>query len=125
MRRIFREIFAVLRILTGIIIWFIVELLQYIIQHVIQPLFIGVLMVTADYLIKPTLTIFFSGVVQPTNIFMWNVLVGLRHVCRPVIDITASFAEILAMVLRAFRLFEITRVVADKDNKNQLCVQNV
>lgn len=125
MQRIWQEVFAILRMALSIVIFFIVELLKFLAKHIFQPLVIAIFMSFGDYVIKPLLSVFFNGMVQPVSIFMWNVFSGMRHMFNPIGEILRRVFEQLAMLLRSVRLFEVTYVYSDRDTGPARRIQTV
>ncbi|XP_046555248.1 uncharacterized protein LOC124264545 isoform X2 [Haliotis rubra] len=107
-RRLWQEVFGGLRLVTGIFIIFIVEALKFVFHHVVQPIIIGLLTGVGDSLLKPLFSLTFSLILQPIIVFFWNILTGVRHLSQPVIDILHGVLTPIAMVLRSFRLFDVT-----------------
>jgi len=110
MQRIWQEVFAVIRIILSVVIFFVVELFKFLAKHIFQPLVIAIFMSFGDYVIKPLLSVFFNGFVQPVSIFMWNVFTGMRHMFNPIGEILRRVFEQVAMLFRSIRLFEVTYV---------------
>ena len=106
-QRGWQEFFGALRILTSIAVFLVVEALNYITNHVARPLFLGVVVMTGNRLIKPVLAGLFNLILQPFVIFLWNFVSGVRHVCQPVIDILGGIMSKFAILLQAFRLEEV------------------
>ena len=106
-RRGWQEFFGVLRVLTSILTFLMIEALSYIANHIARPLLLGVIMTTGNRLIKPLLAGIFSVLLQPIIIFLWNLVSGLRHVTQPLIDIFGAIVTKLATLLQAFRLVDV------------------
>ena len=106
-QRAWQEFFGALRILTSIAIFLVVEALNYVTNHVARPLFLGVVIMTGNRLVKPVLAGLFNLILQPFVIFSWNFVSGVRHVCQPLIDILGGVTSKLAVLLQAFRLVEV------------------
>ena len=106
-KRIWKEIFAVIRIVFSIFIWFFIELFRYVAKHIFQPIVHGIFATVGDFVFKPFLNALFNGFLQPFSIFLWNVFTGLRHMFRPVGEILERVFLQLAMLFRSIRLFEI------------------
>ncbi|XP_053384276.1 uncharacterized protein LOC123536070 isoform X2 [Mercenaria mercenaria] len=109
-QRVWQEIFAILRIILSIVIWFFVELSRFLAKHIFQPLIVGIFVTLGDFVVKPFLSAMFNGFVQPGSIFFWNVFVGMRHMFSPFGDILRKVLEQFAMLFRSIRLFDITWV---------------
>ena len=60
-----------------------------------------------DHFLKPYLALLFNSVIQPSFIFTRNVLIGVRNLLQPLVDISSTFIGQLGSLLRAFRLFEL------------------
>lgn len=109
-QRVWKEVFALFRILFSVVIWFFVELFRFLARHLFQPLIIGIFVTMGDFVVKPFLSAVFNGFVQPGSIFLWNVFTGLRHMFSPFGLILQRVFEQFAMLFRSIRLFEITWV---------------
>ena len=106
-QRGWQEFFGVLRILTSIVVFLVVEALNYVTNHVARPLFLGVVVMTGNRLVKPLLAGLFNLILQPLVIFSWNLASGVRQLCQPLIDILGGVTSRLAVILQAFRLVEV------------------
>lgn len=106
-KRIWQEIFAVIRIVFCVFIWFFIELFRYVAKHIFQPIVHGIFATIGDFVFKPFLSALFNGFMQPFSIFLWNVFTGMRHVFRPIGEILERVFEQFAMLFRSIRLFEI------------------
>ncbi|KAL3842673.1 hypothetical protein ACJMK2_020662 [Sinanodonta woodiana] len=106
-RRAWQEFFALLRIITSIFIWFLVELFRFLAHHIIQPIVVGIFLNLGDYLVKPLLSTLFNGFVQPCSTFWWNVFSGMKHMFGPIGEILNRVFTQFAMLFRSIRFFEI------------------
>lgn len=61
----------------------------------------------SDYFIKPLLTIFFNGIIQPILIFFYNIATSFRDLCEPIAQTFGFFIHEIAIFFRAIRLVEI------------------
>ena len=106
-----------MRIVTSIVVFLLVELSDFLINHVLRPLLMAYMVTVGNNLVKPLLAALFSLVLQPFLVFLWNVFSGIRHVCQPVLEIVGSLMTQGAILLRAFRLVEVN--CGDRDPKGQ------
>ena len=111
-KRIWKEIFAVIRMIFSVFIWFFIELFRYLAKHIFQPIVHGIFAAVGDFVFKPLLSALFNGFMQPLSIFLWNVFTGLRHMFRPVGEILERVFVQFAMLFRSIRLFEINWTAA-------------
>nr|KAG5688890.1 hypothetical protein BaRGS_016458 [Batillaria attramentaria] len=107
-RRGWQEFFGALRIVTSIAILLAVEAVNYAINHIASPIFLGVVTTIGNRLLKPLLAAAFNLLLQPVIIFSWNVLSGIRHVFQPVVDVLGAVMSKLAILVQAFRLVEVS-----------------
>lgn len=107
LQRVYQEFFGFLRIITSIVLVFIIELVKYLIKYIFGPIVVGILETVGDFVVKPTLTLVFNGIIQPLGVFLWNVFVALRHMFGPVGDILKKLFTPLAMLCRSIRCVEI------------------
>ena len=76
-----------------------------------------------DHFLKPYLALVFNRIIQPTLIFSWNVLTGIRNLLQPLMDISSVFIAQLGSLLRAFRLFELNwKPVYERGQKHDVHV---
>ncbi|XP_014673364.1 PREDICTED: uncharacterized protein LOC106813674 isoform X5 [Priapulus caudatus] len=104
--RIWEEFFSVLRFPVDFIVIFFIELIKFLCRHIFQRLLVGVVTVLCDYAFKPLLAGLFNGLLQPTLVLAWNVVVSLRRVFEPLTDILHSLVAQVVLLLRAVRLIE-------------------
>lgn len=107
LKRIYQEFFGVIRIITSIAILLIVELLNFVLKHILQPLIIGVFGTLGEFFCKPLLSICFNGFVQPLGIFFWNAAVSFRHMFGPIGDILRRILKEFAMCCTSFKPIQI------------------
>ena len=124
MQRGFQEFFGVLRIIVTFAVLLVVELYKFVLRYIFQPLVIGVLVTSGDHVIKPLFSAIFNGFIQPTLILLWNSFVGLRNALGPVIDILRGLAQLIALILKAFRLVDVN-LHRHQDGYHQGAVQNI
>ena len=127
MQRVWKEVFAVLRIILSVLIWFLVEFARFLAKHIFQPIIIGVFVTLGDFVMKPFLSAVFNGFMQPLSIFFWNTFTGLRHMFSPVGEILHRMLAQVAMLCRSIRLFEVHWVSRDASQTrlNQSGLQSV
>lgn len=102
-----QEIFSTVRIITDFAFIFVLELLRFIFHYVLLRLLGGIIIVIGDHFLKPYLALLFNSVIQPSFIFTRNVLIGVRNLLQPLMDISNTFIAQLGSLLRSFRLFEL------------------
>lgn len=107
LKRIYQEFFGAIRILTSIAIILIVELLNFVLKHILQPLIVGILGTLGEFFCKPLLSILFNGFVQPFGIFLWNAAVSFRHMFGPIGDILRRILKEFAMCCRSIKPIQI------------------
>ena len=91
-RRMWREVFSVLRIVTSFFVFLVLELTLYLTQHVLKPLVIDSLSAVGDFFLKPLTTVMFNTIVQPVAAFLWNSFNAVYHAFGP-------FAKFLGGIL--------------------------
>ena len=102
-----QEFFSTVRIITDFAFIFVLELLRFIFHYVLLRLLGGIIIVIGDHFLKPYLALLFNSVIQPSFIFTRNVLIGVRNLLQPLMDISNTFIAQLSSLLRSFRLFEL------------------
>ncbi|XP_023774688.1 uncharacterized protein LOC111923228 [Cyanistes caeruleus] len=106
-QRKLREFFAIPRCLVSVFSLFLVELIRFLGEAVVQALVVGVLTAIGDHVLKPFLAAAFHSLLQPLLLFLLKVLGGVRDLTDPVLDVVARVCSQLAVLLRAVRLVEI------------------
>ncbi|XP_030816742.1 uncharacterized protein LOC115910625 [Camarhynchus parvulus] len=106
-QRKLREFFAVPRCLVSVFSLFLVELIRFLGEAVVQVLVVGVLTAIGDHVLKPFLAALFHSLLQPLLLFLLKVLGGVRDLAEPLLDVVARLCSQLAVLLRAVRLVEI------------------
>ncbi|KAM9028984.1 uncharacterized protein PRD47_015885 [Ara ararauna] len=102
-----RECFAIPRLLVNGFAAFLVELVRFLAESVVQVLLVGLLTAIGDHVLKPLLVATFSSLLQPLLLFLLSLLRGLRDLGDPLMDILAHACSQVAVLLRAVRLVEI------------------
>ena len=102
-----QEVFSALRIVTDFIFIFLLELLRFVLLYIAFRLLGGLIIAIGDHFLKPFLALIFNSIVQPSFIFTRNVLMGVKNLLQPLMDISNNFIVQLGSLLRAFRLFEL------------------
>ncbi|KAJ7421608.1 hypothetical protein WISP_41750 [Willisornis vidua] len=102
-----REFFSVPRCLLSVFSLFLVELIRFLGEALVQALVVGVLTAIGDHVLKPLLAAAFHSLLQPLLLFLLKVLGGIRDLADPVLDLVARVCSQLAVLLRAVRLVEI------------------
>ena len=72
-RRVWREVFAVLRVIVSFFVLFVSELLRFLLNSVVRTLVLDTIAALGDHLLKPLLTVLFNAVLQPLFALTWNV----------------------------------------------------
>ncbi|KXJ74591.1 hypothetical protein RP20_CCG013395 [Aedes albopictus] len=78
------EIFGTINIGTTFVISFWLQLYRFLLYGILRSALVGVLQITADYLLKPLLAVVFNGLLQPPLVFVQNVLTALAAMLEPV-----------------------------------------
>ena len=102
-----QEFFGVVRLIFDFFLIFVLELMAFVVRHILVRSLVGLVVVVGDHLLKPLLTTLFNSFVQPLLAFLWNVLVGCKNAVQPVLDLTREILLQVATLLKAFRLFEL------------------
>lgn len=106
-RRMWQEVFSVLRILASFIVVFTTELIHFGTSFVLRPLLVGIIASFGNQLIKPLLASVFSMIIQPIFIFMWNIMSAIKNLLMPAIDILGSITSRLSILFASLRLVEV------------------
>lgn len=106
-QRRLRESFAIPRLLVNGFATFLVELVRFLGESVVQVLLVGLVTAIGDHILKPLLVATFSSLLQPLLLFLLRLLRGLRDLVDPLMDVLARTCSQLAVLLRALRLVEI------------------
>ncbi|XP_075606183.1 uncharacterized protein LOC142601255 isoform X1 [Balearica regulorum gibbericeps] len=102
-----RESFAVPRLLVNGIAVFLIELVRFLGETVVQVLAVGLLRAVGDHILKPFLAATFNSLLQPLLLFLLKILRGIRDLTDPIVDILAAVCAQVAVLLRAIRLVEV------------------
>ncbi|KAM3674545.1 uncharacterized protein VK521_002972 [Ammospiza maritima maritima] len=102
-----RELFAVPRCVVSVFSLFLVELIRFLGEAVVQALVVGVLTAVGEHVLKPLLAALLHSLLQPLLLFVQKVLGGVRDLAEPLLDVLARLCSQLAVLLRAVRLVEI------------------
>lgn len=62
---------------------------------------------TSDYLVKPTITILFNGLLQPPLILLYNIFSSICDMLEPVARTIGHFLKPIGELLKSIRLVEI------------------
>ncbi|KAH8300479.1 hypothetical protein KR018_008489 [Drosophila ironensis] len=101
------ELFGILHIAVAFVVAFILQSYRFLLYSLVNSLIVGLMNMTADYLVKPVLTMLFNGFLQPPLILLYNILCSLRDILEPVAQTLDNFMKPLATVLRSFRLVDV------------------
>ncbi|KAK9508558.1 hypothetical protein O3M35_006091 [Rhynocoris fuscipes] len=115
--RFWAEIFGFIHLFNAFIIAFILQLYKFMLYGLIRPMLVGLVQLTSDYLIKPTLTVSYNGFIQPVFIFMFNILTSFRDLCVPLAKGIGYFLHEIAVVFKAIRLFDWKHTTIAKHSK--------
>lgn len=108
--RFWAEIFSTIHIGTAFVTTFILQLLRFLLYSIIRPLTVGILQLTADYLVKPVLSILFNAIIQPVLILFYNIFTSVRDLCEPIAEALGMFLREIANVCAAIRIIEVKHV---------------
>ncbi|GFO50676.1 sarcosine dehydrogenase, mitochondrial-like protein [Plakobranchus ocellatus] len=117
-RRVWREVFAVLRVITSFFVLFVSELLRFLLHSVVRTLVLDTVVALGDQLLKPLLTVLYNAVLQPVFAITWNICNSVFHAVDPLIRLSGVVLSQVAMVLGAFRLFVINYNPASSHSKD-------
>ncbi|XP_070563972.1 hepatoma-derived growth factor-related protein 2-like isoform X2 [Ptychodera flava] len=113
-RRGLQEFFHALRIILEAILLLVLETARFLFQNIFQFFLKELFIVVGDHFLRPVLSSLYNHVMQPSVVFLYNCGYGLKRVLFPCIEILRDIMNVLAIPLRAFRLFELNwRVPSD------------
>ncbi|KAK2168154.1 hypothetical protein LSH36_20g15009 [Paralvinella palmiformis] len=119
-RRVWREVFAALRIAFVFLFVFVIELMRFIAHDVVHAFLLRVLAIVGDFIIKPLLVLSFNSFVLPALVFTWNVLTGIHSTLEPAFNIVKSCTLQFVLLMKAFRLVEITYNGGTREDSNKV-----
>ncbi|XP_061393811.1 uncharacterized protein LOC133329350 [Musca vetustissima] len=102
------EFFGSLHIGVAFVVAFILQCYRFVLYSLVNTLMVGLLHMTADYFLKPLLTVTFNGFLQPPMIFLFNFLSSWRDILEPISDTLNNFMKPLGTVARSLRLVHVT-----------------
>ncbi|XP_036326747.1 uncharacterized protein LOC118739497 [Rhagoletis pomonella] len=102
--RFWAEFFGSLHIGVTFVVTFLLQAYRFVLYSLVNTLVVGFLHMTSDYLIKPILTVFFNGFLQPPLILVYNILTSIRDILEPVADTINNFMRPVATVGKSLRL---------------------
>ncbi|XP_037244692.1 uncharacterized protein LOC119148516 isoform X2 [Falco rusticolus] len=102
-----RESFPIPRLLVNRLTTFLIELVRFLGETLVQVLVVGLLTAIGDHIWKPFLAAVFNSLLQPLLVFLLKVLCSIQDLMDPLINILAGVCSQLAVLLRAIRLVEI------------------
>ncbi|XP_053572315.1 uncharacterized protein LOC128662550 isoform X3 [Bombina bombina] len=105
--RIWGEVFGALRILISPFMFFVNELSAFLFTYIFQVLVVGLLSTLGDHVLKPLMVALFNNILQPIFTFLLNIMSSLQALLVPLWNLFNGFAQVLATVVRSFRLVEI------------------
>ncbi|XP_058442960.1 uncharacterized protein LOC131425246 [Malaya genurostris] len=100
------EIFGTLNIGATFVISFWLQLYRFLLYGITRPILVGVLQITADYMIKPLLAVVFNGLIQPPIVFGQNILTACGAMLEPIAKLCGIFLLPIERLLRSFRFIE-------------------
>lgn len=112
------ELYGSLHIVVAFVVAFFLQTFRFILYSIIRPVLVGVVQMTADYLIKPMLTVMFNGLLQPPLVLAFNVFTSVCDMMEPLARMCGHFLKPVADTLRAIRFVEIYN--RRTDNVNQV-----
>ncbi|XP_002095416.2 uncharacterized protein LOC6534741 [Drosophila yakuba] len=101
------ELFGLLHIAVAFVVAFILQSYRFVLYSLVNTLIVGLLHMTADYMLKPLLTMLFNGYLQPPLIFLYNVLCSARDILEPVATTLNNFMKPLATVGGSIRMVDV------------------
>ncbi|ALC44782.1 CG3698 [Drosophila busckii] len=101
------EFFGLMHIGVAFVVAFVLQSYRFILYSLINTLIVGLLHMTSDYLIKPTLTVIFNGYLQPPMIFVYNIMCSLRDILEPLAETLHYFMRPLATLGGSIRLIHV------------------
>lgn len=104
------EMFGTVNIGTTFVISFWLQLYRFLLYGIARSIIVGVLQITADYLLKPVLAVVFNGLVQPPVMFVQNVLTALGGMVEPIGRAIGCLLLPVGRILQSVRLVEYKTV---------------
>lgn len=104
------EIFGTINIGTTFVISFWLQLYRFLLYGLLRSVLVGVLQITADYLLKPLLAVMFNGLLQPPLVFVQNILTAMAAMLEPVAKLIGSLLEPVGKLVQSFHLVETKTV---------------
>ncbi|XP_017080310.1 uncharacterized protein LOC108114066 [Drosophila eugracilis] len=111
------ELFGLLHIAVAFVVAFILQSYRFVLYSLVNTLFVGLLDMTSDYLLKPLLTMLFNGYLQPPLIFLYNILCSVRDILEPVANTLNNFMKPLATVGNSLRMVDVNYRQIHKQTK--------
>ncbi|XP_004522419.1 uncharacterized protein LOC101457482 [Ceratitis capitata] len=105
--RFWAEFFGSLHIGVTFFVTFLLQAYRFVLFSLVNTLVVGFLHMTSDYLIKPILTVFFNGFLQPPLILIYNILTSIRDILEPIAETINNFVRPVATVGRSLRLVHV------------------
>ncbi|BFZ05158.1 hypothetical protein BsWGS_08197 [Bradybaena similaris] len=103
-RRVWREVFAVLRIFTSVFVLFVVELILFLAHHIVRLLVLDTITALGNYVLKPLLALIFNAVIQPIFALLWNTFNSMYQASEPLVKLLGYILTQVAILFKAFRL---------------------
>ena len=107
MHRMWQEVFAFIRLPISLVFTLLIELTHFLFYDFFYKLILRILSLFGDFVVKASLVTLYNCIVKPLLVFVWNVLIGVRHALEPIIALVTGFSQQIALMLRAFRLVEV------------------
>ncbi|XP_037934223.1 uncharacterized protein LOC119668699 [Teleopsis dalmanni] len=105
--RFWAEFFGSLYIGVAFIVTFILQTYRFLLYSFVNTLLVGLLHMTADYFLKPLLTVCFNGFIQPLLTLLQNIFTSIRNALEPISDTFNNCMKPVATVFSSFRIVEI------------------
>ncbi|XP_065074994.1 uncharacterized protein LOC135698788 [Ochlerotatus camptorhynchus] len=100
------EIFGTINIGTTFVISFWLQLYRFLLYGILRSIIVGILQITADYLLKPLLAVVFNGLIQPPLVFGQNILTAVGSMLEPIANLIGNFLQPVGRLLRSLRFIE-------------------
>ncbi|XP_002736168.1 uncharacterized protein LOC100377427 [Saccoglossus kowalevskii] len=125
-KRGLQEFFHALRIIVEALLLLVLESSRFVFQNLVQFFLKEFFIVIGDHCLRPMLSALYNHVVQPIVVFSYNVGVGFKRILYPFIEILRDIMLVVAIPLRAFRLFELNwKVPSDVNDQRYRQIQQV
>ena len=117
LNKIYKYIFICIKLMMLIFISFFLELFIVLFDILINNLICGLLTIIGDYLVKPVLSGVCNNLIEPFFKFTLNILVQMKEITQPFIDLIGELISLLSKPIEACRIFS-TNNYYNKDRVN-------